>query len=109
MRQVGVLCAAALYALEHHVERVVDDHSQARTLAQGLALLPGVTIDLDTVQTNIVNFEVADARTVVQSLRERQVLVNAIGRTRIRAVTHLDVDASHVEAALDALRDVPVR
>jgi threonine aldolase len=102
MRQSGILAAACIYALEHHIERLATDHENARALARGLAALPGVSIDADAVQTNIVMFEVEDAPELVARLHER-VRLGALGPRRVRAVTHLDVSREDVEAALDAL------
>jgi len=105
MRQVGVLCAAALHALDHHVTRLPDDHTNARRLAEGLADLPGVQVDLAGVQTNIVIFDVAAnaAQAFVRDAALAGVRMNAIGPSRIRAVTHLDVTARDIETALLAL------
>jgi threonine aldolase len=102
MRQSGILAAACIYALEHHIERLATDHENARALARGLAALPGVSIDADAVQTNIVMFEVEDAPELVARRHER-VRLGALGPRRVRAVTHLDVSREDVEAALDAL------
>ena len=102
LRQSGVLTAACLYALDHHVERLADDHEHARLLADGLAQLPGVQIDPDTVETNIVIFEVPDAEGFVERVGERGVELGALDRTRVRAVTHLDVDRGGIEQALEA-------
>jgi threonine aldolase len=104
MRQVGVLCAAALYALDHHFERLADDHANALRLAQGIAQLPNVTIDLSSVQTNLVIFDVADgtAAEFVRRAAEHGVRVNAIAPSRLRAVTHLDVTTQDMETALTA-------
>lgn len=100
MRQVGVLCAAALYALDHHLPRIAEDHDNARRLAAGLAVLDGIGLDLGAVVTNIVNFDVPDAPAFAARAREAGVLVNAMTPRRIRAVTHLDVDTSAIDRAL---------
>jgi threonine aldolase len=105
MRQAGILAAACLYALDHNVERLADDHENARLLAGGLAGIEGVTIDSTLVETNIVIFEVADAFALVGALWDRGVEVTPLGPTRIRAVTHLDVDRAGVERALAAVRE----
>ena len=102
MRQSGILAAACNYALENHVERLAQDHDNARLLASGLASIPGVTIDPAAVQTNIVIFEVEDARALVARLSER-VLLGVLDARRVRAVTHLDVGPSDVERALGSL------
>lgn len=104
MRQSGMLAAACLHALDHHVERLVDDHRRARALADGLAELPGVEIDPATVATNIVIATVPDPPALIARLAEEGVLVGPAGPGRIRAVTHLDVDDAGIEAALGAFR-----
>jgi threonine aldolase len=92
MRQGGILAAACLHALDHHVERLAEDHANARLLAEQLARIPGVTVELDRVETNMVYAELsADAPPLVPRLREAGLLVNAIGPHAIRFVTHLDV------------------
>ncbi len=106
LRQVGVLCAAALYALDHHLPRVAEDHDNARRLAIGLAVVPGLTIDLDSVQTNIVNIDVEDAAAFVARAREAGVLLNDMAPRRVRAVTHLDVDAAAIDRAIAILSEV---
>jgi threonine aldolase len=102
MRQVGVLCAGALYALEHQRERLVEDHENATRLAQGLARLPGVALDLGSVQTNIVAFDVLHitAAECVSRAAAQGVRLNAIGPARLRAVTHLDVTRADIDTAL---------
>jgi threonine aldolase len=104
MRQSGMLAAACLYALDHHVERLADDHALARRLAEGLSELPGVTIDPHTVETNIVIFEVDEAPALVRRVADR-VDLGALDARRIRAVTHLDVSARDVDEALSVLSD----
>lgn len=106
MRQVGILCAAGLYALEHNVARIVEDHDNARRLAEGLADLPGLTVDLESVETNIVNFELDEAPLFEARMRERGILLSAFGPRDVRAVTHLDVSREGIDAALAAAREV---
>ena len=103
MRQTGVLAAAALYALDHHVERLADDHAKARRLADGLQGLPGVTVQ--PPQTNIVFVDLVPDKApgMVDRLRERGVL--ATGLYRLRLVTHLDVSQSDIERATRVLRE----
>jgi threonine aldolase len=105
MRQVGMLCAAALHALEHHRARLVDDHANARRLAGGLAHLPGVRIDPTTVETNIVIFELErlPAADLADRVAAAGVRIAAIAPRRLRAVTHLDVDAAGIDRALAAI------
>jgi threonine aldolase len=93
MRQVGVLAAAGLHALEHHVERLADDHANARLLAEACG------VDPSTVASNIVVVDVPDAAAVVGPLRDEGVLVSAVGPRALRFVTHLDVDREQAEAA----------
>jgi threonine aldolase len=104
MRQAGIVAAGALHALDHHVERLATDHANARLLADGLAELPGVSIDPTAVETNIVIFEVEDAFGGSGALWEAGVQVAPIDSRRLRAVTHLDVDAVGVERALEVMR-----
>jgi threonine aldolase len=103
MRQAGVLAAACLYALDNNVERIAEDHDNARFLAEGLAELPGVEIDPATVDSNIVVFSVPDAFELVGRLHRQGVEVGPLDSRRVRAVTHLDVDRAGVERALAAL------
>ncbi len=103
LRQSGIVAAACLYALDHHVDRLAEDHENARTLADGLAELG---FDVQTPDTNIVIAEVADAPQLVGELWERGVEVTPMAPTLIRCVTHLDVDAEGIERALAAFREV---
>jgi threonine aldolase len=103
MRQSGVVAAAALHGLDHHVARLAEDHANATRLAEGLAELPGIAIDPAAVETNIVLFEVpGEASTFCRALAAEGVTMGAFGARRVRAVTHLDVDAPQVEHALAA-------
>jgi threonine aldolase len=104
MRQAGVLAAAALHALDHHVERLAQDHAHARLLAEGLQGLPGVTVAVP--QSNIVFVDLAPEKPkdIVARLRERGLL--ATGLYKLRLVTHLDVGADDIERATAILRDV---
>jgi threonine aldolase len=103
MRQAGVLAAAALHALDHHVERLAEDHANARRLAEGLQGLPGVTVEMP--QTNILFVDLAPEKAagVVGRLREAGVLCT--GLLRLRFVTHLDVSAADIEQAVRLLRE----
>jgi threonine aldolase len=104
MRQAGIVAAAALYALDHNVDRLATDHENARLLAEGLAALDGVEIDPATVETNIVIFTVDDAFATCGALWEEGIEVGPLDERRIRAVTHLDVDRAGIERALDVMR-----
>lgn len=98
MRQVGILAAAGLYAIEHHVERLADDHARARRLAEALGGDPAAA------PTNIVVLDVADAATVAVKAAAEGVLVSALGPRFLRLVTHLDVDDADLERAIEVLR-----
>jgi threonine aldolase len=104
LRQAGIVAAAGLYALDHHVDRLGEDHANARRLAEGLAENDGVSIDPGTVETNIVLFDVDDAAAVSDRLAKEGVEMSRFGPTRMRAVTHLDVDAAGIDRALVAVR-----
>src|SRR3954447_1538833 len=104
LRQSGIVAAARLYALDHHVERLAEDHTRARRLAEGLAELPGVGLDPATVETNIVIFSVPDAPAFCAALERADVGMLAAGPDPVRAVTHLDVDDDGIERALRAAR-----
>ena len=102
MRQAGILAAAGIYALEHNIARLKDDHDHATRLAHLLAQIPTVTLDLKSVETNMIFFDVKSSRPpadVVAALKAEGVLVNAVGGTTYRAVTHLDVSADDIEKA----------
>ncbi len=104
MRQVGIVAAGALYALEHHVARLVDDHRLARLLAEGLQALPGIRVDLARVETNMVYADFpGDADEAVARLKEAGVLGHAVGPKTLRFVTHLDVGTNDVRRALEAV------
>jgi len=110
MRQVGFFGAAALYALDHHVERLGDDHVNARLIAEHLSGLPQVDLDITSVQTNIVIFNLRDgaiaAAPFVEAARQRGVLVVAFGPRTVRAVTHLDVTRDECARAGAILAEV---
>lgn len=106
MRQAGIMAAGCLYALDNHVERLAEDHANARALAEGLAELPGVQLDPTTVESNIVIFGVGNALTFGAALEEHGVHVGALSDTQVRAVTHLDVDRADIDRALTAARKV---
>ena len=98
MRQAGILAAAGLYALEHNVSRLADDHAHARRLAEALGA------DAATVPTNIVVLDVPDAATVAAQAATQGILVSALGPRFLRLVTHLDVDETDVDHAIEVLR-----
>ena len=113
MRQVGILAAAGIVALERMVDRLAEDHVNARRLAEGLAKIPGLGIDLATVQTNIVILRIergaAATAELVKGCAARKVKVHATGPATIRCVTHKDVDAEDISRALEAFRELTSR
>lgn len=104
MRQVGILCAGALYALEHHRPLLAQDHRRARALAEGIAAIEGLSIDPSAVETNIVIFQAPDPRALCARAAEAGILLAPFGPGAVRAVTHLDLDDGGVQRALDVLR-----
>ena len=110
MRQSGILAAAGLYALDHNVQRLVEDHANARLIAQRIAGLPGIRLDLANVQTNIVIWEMApeapNAPTIVANAKEAGVLISALSGRSVRAVTHMDVSAEQCRVTAEALAAV---
>jgi len=105
MRQAGICAAACLYALDHHVDRLAEDHANAKSLARGLAQIPGVTVE--TPETNLVFFDVKGAGLDVATLQHRLTMqgvsVSGLGG-RVRACTHLDVTAPMIEEAIGLIR-----
>jgi threonine aldolase len=110
MRQSGIYAAAGLYALDHNVARLAEDHANARRFAERLAKSPRIALDLATVQTNIIVFGLApdapDGAAVVAAARARGVLVFAFGPRTVRAVTHLDVSRAQVDEAAEVLAGI---
>jgi threonine aldolase len=109
MRQSGIIAAACEFALDRHVERLAEDHANAQRLAAGIAGIAGLHIDPSAVETNLVYFDVIapewTAEKLCEALRARDVRMGAMGARTIRAVTHLDVDARGIDAAVGALRE----
>jgi threonine aldolase len=110
MRQAGILAAAGLLALEQNVERLAEDHANARALAEGLAALPGVAVDAAAVETNMVYFDLLDPKwdgaAFAGALGRAGVLANATGPRSMRLVTHLDFTTEMVPVALAAIASV---
>jgi threonine aldolase len=102
-RQAGIVAAGCLYALDNNVERLAEDHENARFLADRLAELPGVDIDPSTVETNIVIFGVPDAHALRAAVADELELSSADGGRKVRAVTHMDVSRAEVERALELI------
>jgi len=106
MRQSGIVAAGALYALDHNVERLTEDHARARRLADGLAGVPGIELDPELVETNIVVFVVADATEFCRRMEADGVRMGALDERTVRAVTHLDIDDAGIDLALEVARAV---
>lgn len=104
MRQAGILAAAGLYALDHNIDRLAEDHIHAKTLAAALSKLPGILINAEKVETNIVIFDIDKTRyspdQAVDALKKEGVLVVVFGKTLLRAVTHLGVNAKDIDRAV---------
>jgi threonine aldolase len=107
MRQAGIIAAACLYALDHHVERIAEDHDNAKLLAEGLAAIPGIELDPESIETNIVYFDLAPTAPspaeLARRLETHGVRSGAAGN-RMRAVTHIVIDRAGIEVAIDAMR-----
>jgi threonine aldolase len=110
MRQAGVIAAAALYALDHHIERLAEDHENAQILADGVRASRGLELNPTDVDTNIVIFRVdsqlGTAADFVARLNSHGVAMYAIGPQLVRAVTHLDVSHSDVQCAAEVVRQL---
>jgi threonine aldolase len=110
MRQAGILAAAGLYALDHNIARLAEDHTHAKRLAAALAELPGVGIDPAHVETNIVVFDIGETRRtadeVLAALKAAGLLLVPFSKTTLRAVTHLDVSSDQIEQACAILKKV---
>lgn len=108
MRQAGILAAAGIYALEHMVSRLAEDHASARQLAEGLAAIPGIEIDPQPPQTNIVFFTLADTNLSLKYflyvLENEGVRINELGKRRIRAVTHYGISQEDIKFSIEAVR-----
>jgi len=118
MRQAGVLAAAGLVSLERMVDRLAEDHVNAAVLAEAVAAMPGLVVDLACVQTNIVIIRVdrgdgprsrAATEELVRGCAARKVKIHAMGPSAIRCVTHKDVDAEDIRRAVDAFRELTAR
>ncbi len=110
MRQAGILAAAGLYALEHNLPRLAEDHEKARVLAEGINRIEGFRVDLSRVETNIVIFEVADtgrdSNYISEKLKEKGIGSIPFGGTKIRMVTHLDVSMAQVKKAVAIMAEM---
>jgi threonine aldolase len=110
MRQAGILAAAALYAIDNNIERLAEDHDNARHLAESIAEMPGISVDVAEVETNIVMFEIDERlgtnERFAKRLWERGVWTFTVGPKRIRAVTHMDVSRERIDRAIAVFRDL---
>ena len=110
MRQIGFLAAAGIYALDHHIQRLEEDHQKAQKLARGLTMIPNLKIKPEEVETNILFFDVSPSERTAQEItvacRQQGVLMNATAPFRIRCVTHLDVSFEEIDQALDVIGKV---
>ncbi|HEX9933907.1 MAG TPA: beta-eliminating lyase-related protein, partial [bacterium] len=110
MRQAGILAAAALYAMENNVGRLCEDHQKAKRLAESVRELPGIEVDMEAVQTNMVFINLTrpswTGAAAEEALKVKGVLVIATGLRRLRAVTHLDVDMKEIVTAADVFKEV---
>ena len=110
MRQSGILAAAGLYALENNVERLAEDHSNAKILANRLAQIPGIDIDPKTVETNILIINTAEASLTAHEISQKLLLsdvrIGAVSADKMRAVTHLDVDRKGIDRAADVFEKI---
>ena len=113
MRQIGFLAAAGIYALDHHIDRMEEDHRKAKKMARGLAGIKNIIINPDEVETNILFFDVSPAERTAHevgaALREKGVRVHPTAKTRIRCVAHLDVSFDEIDRALEAIEGVMKR
>ena len=110
MRQAGILAAAGLYALDHNLRRLSEDHANARLIAEGIAGLRGIELDLATVQTNIIVFRLAaeapTAADFVAQAKQRDVLLSAFGPRIVRATTHLDLSTEQCMRAAEVISEL---
>jgi len=110
MRQAGIIAAAGLYAVENNISRLTEDHANARVLAEGLSRVDGFSVDMVRVQTNIILVDIAETgktpMEILGLMKEKGVLAVPFGRTRLRFVTHLDVDRDDCEKAVNIVSNI---
>ena len=108
MRQAGILAAAGSYALDHHIERLADDHTRAKNLAEALSTVDGYRVNLESVKSNMVYVDVTkegrSAPELVEALAKDGVMITAVNDGTIRAVTHLQIDDAGIEAAIGGFK-----
>ena len=108
MRQAGIIAAAGIYALDHHVERMAEDHAHAKRMAKGIAGAPGIGIDVESVETNMVRFDIAELGISAREfgdrlLAESGVRVSVIGPTLVRLIPHIDISTADIDEATRAI------
>jgi threonine aldolase len=110
MRQAGIIAAPGIVALGRMVERLSEDHKNARRLAEGIARVPGLSIDMNTVHTNIVYFDIDSGKITAEQLKkrleEKGIMALPTGPTRFRMVTHYGVEANDIDLTVSALNDI---
>ena len=110
MRQVGIIAAAGIYAIENNFNRLNEDHRNAKALAEGLSKIPKISVDSESVQTNIVVIDIKESGMevgeVLEELKEKGVLAVPFGRNKIRCVTHLDVTRDDIDQALETFQQI---
>ena len=110
MRQAGIVAAAALYALDHNIDRLAEDHKNARLIAQAISETPGLHPYPTQIDTNLVWFRVdpnrATAKDVAMTLKRAGILVHVAGPQALRACTHLDVSSAQAQRAAETIRTV---
>jgi threonine aldolase len=109
MRQAGVIAAPGIIALEMMIDRLEDDHCNARLLAEGLSKMEGIKVDMKTVQTNMTMFDVTSlgvkADIFVKELKEHSILAGNVSKTRVRMVTHRGIEKEDIQKALTAIEE----
>jgi len=119
MRQCGIIAAAGITALEQMTERLTEDHANARRLAEGIAKIPGLSLDPESVQTNIIYFDLAgkgisagrrlgEAGTLIERLADRGIKILQLGPTQLRAVTHYGISSEDIDMTLNALKKIMI-
>jgi threonine aldolase len=103
MRQSGILAAAGIIAVETMIDRLAEDHLRARTIAESIAKLPGITVDLRSVQTNMIYFNVQNALEFAESMKEQGVLCNVLYGDAIRLVTHYEISDENAKDAVNVI------
>jgi threonine aldolase len=104
MRQAGLLAAAALHALDHHIERLAEDHANAQRIADAIRDCPSLRLVPERVETNLIWFEAPNATELARGLKEDSILIQVAGPTLLRACLHLDVSATQAATVAESIR-----